>query len=68
MQNGQDKLKISKRNPSYQDAVCLDGEAIEFECKNMSGFTTLTVLKEIQMDLERKEHRPDHLYVCVQRH
>ena len=31
MQNGQDKLNISKRYPSYQDAVGLDGEAIEFE-------------------------------------
>ena len=30
MQNGQDKLKI-KKYLSYQDAVCLGGEAIEFE-------------------------------------
>ena len=43
-----------KRFPSYQNAVGLDGEAIEFEWKNFPEFTTLTILKEIQMDLERK--------------
>ena len=48
------------RYPSYQDAVGLDGEAIEFEWKRFPGFSTLTVLKEIQMDLERKNTEPDN--------
>ena len=39
----------------------LDGEAIEFEWKIRPGFTTLTVLKEIQMDLERKNIEPENL-------
>ena len=37
-----------------------DGEATEFEWKNFPGFTTLTILKEIQMDLERKNIEPDN--------
>ena len=49
-----------KRYPSYQNAVGLDGEAIEFEWKNFPGFTTLTILKEIQMDLERKNIEPEN--------
>ena len=49
-----------KRNPSYQDAVGLDGEAIEFEWTNFQGFTTLTVLKEIQTDLARKNTVPEN--------
>ena len=60
MQNGQGKLKISKRYPSYQDAVGLDGEPIEFEWKILPRFTTLTILKEIQLDLERKNTEPDN--------
>ena len=55
MQNGQDKLKISN-----QDAVGLDGEAIEFAWKNFRGFKTLTILKEIQMELARRNIEPDN--------
>ena len=49
-----------KRFPSYQDAVGLDGEAIEFEWKKFPIFTTLTMLKEIQMDLGRKKIEPEN--------
>ena len=52
-----------KRFPSYQDAVGFDGEAIEFEWKKFPGFTTLTILKEIQMDLERKNIEPETLKI-----
>ena len=38
---------------SYQDAVGIDGEAIEFEWSNLPGFSTLTILHEIQKDLEK---------------
>ena len=39
-----------KRYPSNQDAAGLDGEPIEFERKKFQGFTTLTLLREIQKD------------------
>ena len=39
------------RYPSYQDAVRLDGEPIEFEWKNFPGFSSLSLLREIQNDL-----------------
>ena len=58
---------------SYQDAVGLDGEAIEFEWKIVPGFSSLSILHEIQMDLET-EHQAsklqglDHLHVNVQWH
>ena len=39
---------------SYQDAVGIDGEAIEFEWKKSPGFSSLSILQEIQKDLERK--------------
>ena len=59
------------RYPSYQDAVGLDGEASEFEWKNFRGFTTLTTVKEIQIERKNRTgelQRPDYLYVYVQRH
>ena len=46
-----------KRYPSYQDAVGIDGEATEFEWKKFPGFNTLTILKGIHMDLERKNNK-----------
>ena len=48
-----DRLKISKRYPSYQDAVGLGGEAVEFEWTIFQGFTTLTILKEFQKERGR---------------
>ena len=64
--------KISKGIPHTKTQLAL--MEIEFEWKNFPGFTTMTIFKEIQMDFGKKEHRagelqrPDHLYVCVQRH
>ena len=44
------QMEDFKRYPSYRDAVGLDGEAIEFEWKHFPGFSTLTILQEIQND------------------
>ena len=54
--DGKAKLKISKCS-SYQDAVEIDGEAIEFEEKNIPGFSSLSILQEIQKDLAGKSSR-----------
>ena len=46
-----------EQNPGaapFQGAVGLDGEPIEFEWKDFPFFTTLTLLRDIQMDLARK--------------
>ena len=51
------QMEDLKRYPSYQDAVGIDGEATEFEWKNFPRFRTLTILKEIHMDLERKNNK-----------
>ena len=48
-----------KRYPSYKDAVGLDGEAIELEWKIRPRVTILTILKEIQMDMGRKNIEPE---------
>ena len=45
------QIEDLKRNPSYQDAVCLDGAI----------FATLTILTKIHTDMERKEHRTGEL-------
>ena len=45
---------------SYQDAVGIGGEATEFEWKNVAGFSTLSILQEVQ--------GPDHFHVNVQWH
>ena len=47
--------------PSYQEAVGIDGEAIELEWKIITGFLSLSILQEVEKDL-------DHLHVNVQRH
>ena len=39
---------------SYQEAVGIDGEAIEFEWNIFPGFSSLSLLQEIQKDLDRK--------------
>ena len=50
-----------KRYSSYQDTVGLDGEAIEFERKVFPGFSSSSLLREIQKDLERKHIQPEEL-------
>ena len=44
---------------SYQDAVGIDGEAIEFEWKIFTGFSSLSILQEIQHDLGRRNIQPE---------
>ena len=46
-------------NRLTQDAVGIDGEAIEFEWTNFPGFSTLSILKEIQKELTRKNIQPE---------
>ena len=43
-----------KMHPSCQDAVEIDGEAVEFEWNIFPGFSSLALLQEIQEDLARK--------------
>ena len=59
-----------KKYSSYQGAVGLDGEPIEFEWTDFQGFSSFSLLREIRNDLERKNIKPeaDHLHVNVQRH
>ena len=63
-----------KKCSSYQDGVGLDGELIEFEWTVFPGFSSLSLAREIQNDLETKNIKPedfkvrDHLHVKVQRH
>ena len=57
---------------SYQDAVGIDVEATEFEWKNVTGFSSLSVLEKNPRRLEdaenpvRRVQGPDHLHVNVQ--
>ena len=44
-----------KLYPSYQEAVGIDGEAIEFEWNVFPGFSSLSILQEIQKELGRKK-------------
>ena len=44
---------------SYQDAAGIDGEAIEFEWKVFPGFSSLSILQDIQKDLARKNIQPE---------
>ena len=68
------QLEDLKKYSSYQDAVGLDGEAIEFEWNFFPGFSTLSILQGDPDGLGEEEHRagklqrPDHLHVFVQRH
>ena len=44
---------------SYYDAVGIDGEAIEFEWTIFPGFSSLSILREIQRDLEKRKIQPE---------
>ena len=44
---------------SYRDAVGIDGGAIGFEWKNFQGFSSLSILRDIQQDLEKKNIQPE---------
>ena len=44
---------------SYQEAVGIEGEAIEFEWNIFPGFSSLAILQEIQKDLARKNIKPE---------
>ena len=59
MQNEQDKWKISKGIPHTRTQLVLMEEQLNSSGK-FSGFTTLTILMEIQKDLERKNIEPDN--------
>ena len=48
-----------KRHSSYQDAVGLDGEPIELEWTFFPGFSSLSILCEIQNDLVTKNIKPE---------
>ena len=47
-----------KKSSSYQVAVGIDGEAIEFEWHNFPGFSSLSVLEEIRRELAGKKSSP----------
>ena len=53
------QVEDPKKCSSYQDAVEIDGEAIEFEEKNIPGFSKLSVLQEIQEDLAGNNIQPE---------
>ena len=44
---------------SYQDAVGIDGEAIEFEWTFFPRFSSLPIIEEIQQDLEKRKIQPE---------
>ena len=48
-----------KKNSSYQNAVGVDGEPIEFELKMFPGCSSLSLLREIQHDLVTKNNMPE---------
>ena len=48
-----------KKYSSYPDAVGLYGEPIEFEWKMFPGFSSLSLLREIQHDLVTKNIMPE---------
>ena len=48
-----------KKYSSYQDAVGVDGEPIEFEWKHFPGFSSLSILKETHQDLEKRKIQPE---------
>ena len=60
--------------PSYQEGVGIDGEAIEIEWTIFPGFSSLSILQEIQKDLASKDIQPEEFkdriifIVSVQRH
>ena len=53
------RVEDLKKYSSYQDTVGLDGEPIEFEWKIVPGFSSLSLLREIQNDLETKNIKPE---------
>ena len=57
--DGKVNWKDSGCNRLTQDAVGIDGEAIEFEWTKFPGFSTLSILKEIQKELTRKNIQPE---------
>ena len=53
---------------SCQDAVGIDGEAIEFKWKFLSGFSSLSVLEKIQQDFETWRMQPEEVedrIICI---
>ena len=53
----QGQVEHLKMYSSYRDAVGLDGESIEIEWNIFPGFSSLSLLREIQNDLETKKIR-----------
>ena len=54
-----------KKYSSYQDAVGLDGEPTEFEWKNSLGFSSLSLLREIQNDLSPEDFKDRIIFMSM---
>ena len=54
-----DQVEGLRLYSSYQDAVGIDGEAIEFEWTNFTGFSSLSSLQKTQHGLERRNNQPE---------
>ena len=59
VQRWKGQVEDLKMYSSHRDAVGIDGEAFEFECKNFQGFSSLSTLCEIQQDLEKRKIQPE---------
>ena len=44
---------------SFKELLRIEGQALEFEWKKFSGFSSLSFLQEIQKDLARKNIQPE---------
>ena len=53
------QVEALKLYPSFQEAVGIDGEAIEFEWNISPRFSSFAILQEIQKDLARKNIQPE---------
>ena len=58
--HGKGQVEDLRMYSSYQDAVGIDGEAIEFEWRISPGFPTLFIFQETQKDCEEKNLQPEN--------
>ena len=59
LHHGKVKWKNSKMSASHKELLGIDGVPIEFEWKNLPGFTSLEILQRIQNDLRERNIEPD---------
>ena len=55
-----EQIQYFQQSNEYAELSGIDGELVEFECNILQGFTSIEILRKIQIELKIRQINPDH--------